>query len=190
MTPAARPLLSVAEAAKYLRDGQVIAYPTEAVYGLGCDPFNEQAVRRVLALKSRPEAAGLILISDLFERFELFVGPVDSAQLDRALATWPGPVTWLFPRAPGVPDWLAGAHASIALRVTAHPVCRALCAAFDGAVVSTSANPRAAEPARSADEVEAYFGNGIAGVLAGDLGVGQRPSEIRDLLSGAQVRAG
>lgn len=186
----ARPLLSISEAVQCLRAGRVIAYPTEAVYGLGCDPTNEHAVRRVLDLKSRPEAAGLILIADGFERFEAFVGPTAPGLLDRALATWPGPVTWLFPRGDGVPDWLAGTHDTIALRVTDHPVCRALCTAFGGAIVSTSANPSGAEPARTASRVDEYFGNGIGGIVQGALGARDLCSEIRDLTSGRVLRSG
>ena len=184
------PLLSIDEAAQCLREGRVVAYPTEAVYGLGCDPSNQTAVQRILELKARPASAGLILISDRFDYFEPFVGPLEPAQLDRALATWPGPVTWLFPRGQGVPDWLAGSHGTVALRLTAHPVCRALCAAFGGAIVSTSANPRSAEPARTAECVAEYFGDALCGIVEGHLGDEQRPSEIRDLASGRVLREG
>jgi len=184
----APPLLSIAEAAACLRRGEVIAYPTEAVYGLGCDPASETAVRRILALKARPESAGLILIADSWERLRRYAGDTSEARLEAALASWPGPVTWLFPRAGGVPDWIAGEHRTVALRLTAHPVCRALCAAFGGALVSTSANPSSAPPARSAKQVKAYFGSGICGIVEGALGEQASPSEIRDLASGAVIR--
>ena len=183
-------LLTPIQAAQKLRDGAVIAYPTEAVFGLGCDPLNEGAVRRLLSLKSRPASAGLILIADRFERFEPYIEPVDPELMQTALAAWPGPVTWLFPKAPGVPDWLAGVHSTIALRVTAHPVCCEICEAFEGAIVSTSANPSSAEPARSAARVEEYFGSRLGGTVAGGLGGDDRPSEIRDLLSGKTIRKG
>ena len=183
-------LLSISQAVQCLQGGKVIAYPTEAVYGLGCDPRNESAVRQVLELKSRPASAGLILIADRFERFQIYIGTLDPGQLKRALASWPGPVTWLFPRGPGVPDWLAGSHPSVALRVTAHPVGRALCEAFGGAVVSTSANPGGAEPARSAQQVADYFADRLCGIVAGELGRSPRPSEIRDLATGRVVREG
>jgi L-threonylcarbamoyladenylate synthase len=183
-------ILSIGEAVQCLRHGGLIAYPTEAVYGLGCDPTNEAAVLCLLELKNRPAAAGLILIADQFERCEPFIGPLGPGQLDRALSTWPGPVTWLFPRGEGVPDWLAGAHRTIALRVTAHAVCRSLCAEFGAAIVSTSANPSEAEPARTPERVKEYFGEALCGVVAGELGDSQRPSEIRDLASGRIVREG
>lgn len=157
---------------------------------MGCDPTNETAVLRVLQLKKRPAAAGLILIADRFERFEPFVGSVSPVQLDRALASWPGPVTWLFPRGSGVPDWLAGTHRTIALRITAHPVCRQLCAGFNGAIVSTSANPSELEPARTPEQVQAYFGDSLCGIVEGALGESARPSEIRDLSTGRIIREG
>ncbi len=181
-------LLTVEQAAQCLKAGEIIAYPTEAVFGLGCDPCNEQAVRRLLQLKSRPLSAGLILIADSFQRFELFIGPVSEKSQQLAMSAWPGPVTWLFPRAANVPDWLAGNHDTIALRLTAHQTCRELCAAFAGAVVSTSANPSSAEPARSAGRVEDYFGSCLGGIVGGALGGEDRPSEIRDLASGAVIR--
>ena len=183
-------LLTPAQAAQKLRDGEVIAYPTEAVFGLGCDPGNEAAVRRILSLKGREASAGLILIADQFDRFETFISPVSPDLMDTAMAAWPGPVTWLFPRADSVPDWLAGSHPTIALRLTAHPVCQEICAAFGGAIVSTSANPSSAEPARSAGRVEEYFGSYLGGTVAGGLGDEERPSEIRDLVSGKVIRSG
>jgi L-threonylcarbamoyladenylate synthase len=182
-------LMSVSRAVQCLREGRVIAYPTEAVYGLGCDPRNETATRRLLALKNRPAESGLILIADTFDRFESFIRPVTRDQEALARSTWPGPVTWLFPRADNVPGWLAGNHETIALRVTAHPLCRELCAAFGGAIVSTSANPGGQEPARRAEQVEAYFGAALCGVVAGRLGSEERPSEIRDLATGRVLRA-
>jgi L-threonylcarbamoyladenylate synthase len=181
-------LLTVGEAAQCLRDGEVIACPTESVFGLGCDPGNETAVRQLLSLKGRSASAGLILIADSFERFETYTAPVNRVLRLRAESSWPGPVTWLFPRAKSVPDWLAGNHDTIALRLTAHPVCRAVCAAFEGAMVSSSANPSSAEPARSAGRVEEYFGSFLGGIVEGALGGDENPSEIRDLATGAVIR--
>jgi L-threonylcarbamoyladenylate synthase len=180
-------LLSVEQAARLMREGGVVAYPTEAVFGLGCDPRNEKAVRRILSLKQRDVAQGLILVGSQFEQFADWVAPCDP---DPALATWPGPVTWLFPKAQTVPDFIAGRHTTLAIRVSAHPVCRALADAFSGPVVSTSANPHSAPPARSAGEVESYFGSFIDGIVAGALGGREACSEIRDLSSGEVLRGG
>ncbi len=188
LTPLLTPLLTIEQAADCLKMGKVVAYPTEAVYGLGCDPANEDAVRSILTLKNRGEAAGLILIADRFDRFSAYVQAVPSEQLAMALATWPGPLTWLFPRARAVPDFLAGKHDTIALRVSAHPTCRSLCAAFGGAIVSTSANPSGAPPARGPTEVADYFGGALAGIVEGALGDQTRPSEIRELATGKTIR--
>jgi L-threonylcarbamoyladenylate synthase len=185
---AKRSLLTVDQAARCLHAGEIIAYPTEAVFGLGCDPGNEQAVGRLLHLKNRPVSAGLILIADCYQRFEPYIAPVSAELQALAMSSWPGPVTWLFPRADSVPHWLAGDHDTIALRLTAHPTCRELCAAFAGAIVSTSANPSCAEPATSAARVEEYFSSYLSGIVSGALGGEERPSEIRDLASGAVIR--
>jgi len=183
-------LLDTAQAVELMHAGQVIAYPTEAVYGLGCDPRNETAVRKLLALKGRHESAGLVLIASEFAQLRSWVADVSQALLDRAMQTWPGPVTWLFPRAEGVPDFVAGRHATVAVRITAHVPSRQLCTAFGSALISTSANPTTDPPARSVAEVRKYFGAGLAGILDGELGDGRKPSEIRDLASGSIIRAG
>jgi L-threonylcarbamoyladenylate synthase len=182
--------LDTASAVEQLREGKVIAYPTEAVYGLGCDPGNEAAALTILALKGRQAKAGFVLIASRFSQLEPWIADVDETLVERAMSAWPGPVTWLFPRAPQVPDYIAGSHPTVALRITAHGPSRALCDAFGSALVSTSANPSTQEPARSAEQVNAYFGGRIAGILEGSLGDSAKPSEIRDLLSGNVIRRG
>jgi len=181
-------LLDTTEATDCLRNGQIIAYPTEAVFGLGCDPRNEAAVHQLLSLKHRPVSSGLILIGSSYSQFEPWVAGVSDALLEQATDSWPGPVTWLFPKAGGVPGFLAGTHDTIAIRVTAHAPCIDLCDAFGGPLVSTSANPHSSPPARSAGEVEDYFGPFLGGILAGPLGGRMATSEIRDLQTGRLVR--
>jgi len=183
-------LLDTAAAVEQLRAGHVIAYPTEAVFGLGCDPANEAAVRSLLSMKNRHESAGLVLIASSFSQLRHWIAEVDEALIDKAMQTWPGPVTWLFPRADNVPDYVAGQHDTIAVRITAHGPSRALCDAFGGALISTSANHTTAEPARTATQVHEYFGSTLAGILDGELGDGEKPSEIRDLVSGRIIRGG
>jgi len=180
--------LDTAGAVELLRAGQIIAYPTEAVFGLGCDPGNEPAVRKLLSLKGRPESAGFVLIASRFSQLQPWIANTDEALVDKAMQTWPGPVTWLFPRAQNVPDLIAGKHDTVAVRITAHQPSRALCDAFGAALISTSANHTAARPARSATEVDDYFGTDIGGILAGPLGGAEQPSQIRDLASGKILR--
>jgi L-threonylcarbamoyladenylate synthase len=178
----------VASAVAALRRGGVIAYPTEAVYGLGCDPANRDAVARLFELKQRPPEQGVLLIAADFSQVEKFIGVVPADALARARATWPGPHTWVFPRSPSAPPWLAGAHAGIALRVTAHAPAVDLCRAFDGAIVSTSANRHGAPPARTAADVRSAFSSELAYILDAPTGGLERPTPIRDAVSGGIFR--
>jgi len=173
-----------------LRGGGIVAYPTEAVYGLGCDPLQGQAVARLLALKGRAAQRGLILIADRLEALERFVILPPGEAGARVRASWPGPVTWILPARAGVPWWLRGPRPGLAVRVTAHPPAAALARAFGGALVSTSANRSGRAPARSALAVRRQLGAGVDLVLSGPLGGRRRPSEIRDAISGQVVRRG
>ena len=119
-------------AADLLLMGGIVAYPTEAVYGLGCDPLNRAAVYRLLALKRRPVDKGLILIASRFDQLRPFVQPVDDDVRQRLDDTWPGPNTWLLPARTDCPAWLRGRHRTLAVRVTAHPLAAALCDAWGG----------------------------------------------------------
>lgn len=177
----------IAEAAALLRTGGVLAYPTEAVFGLGCDPDNRAAFDKIFALKQRPPEQGVLLIAADFSQIADWIAAPPEA-IARAQATWPGAFTWIFPRTSRVPDWVAGGHGGIALRVTAHPAAAALCRAFGGPIVSTSANVHGQPPARSAREVEAMFSTGLDGVLHGETGGLQRPTPIADAVSGAIIR--
>jgi len=171
-----------------LRRGGVIAYPTEAVYGLGCDPFDHAAVARLFELKQRPPQQGVLLIAADFAQLEKFIGSVPAQALARARASWPGPHTWVFPRSAATPAWLAGGHEGIALRVTAHPLAAALCRAFGGALVSTSANRHGEPPARESATVRSAFGTQLAYILDGPTGGLERPTPIRDAVSGEVIR--
>lgn len=172
-----------------LAAGGVIAYPTEAVWGLGCEPLNAHACRRVLSLKRRPRAKGFILIASDFAQVTPFLAHVSKPKLRRAFDTWPGPATWLLPAAAWVPPYLTGGRDTLAVRVTAHPVARALCEAYGGPIVSTSANVSGRAPARSALQVLRRFGQSVDYILPGAVGGLKRPTPIRELLSNTLVRA-
>ncbi len=178
-------------AAVLLHGSGVLAYPTEAVFGLGCDPHDPHAFERVFALKQRPPAQGVLLIAADFEQVARYIdlAAVPEIVLREVRASWPGPHTWIFPRTTEVPAWVAGGHAGIALRVTAHAPAAGLCRAFGGALVSTSANPHGKPPARDAQTVADYFGDALDAVLDAPLGNAARPTPIRDALTGAIIRA-
>jgi L-threonylcarbamoyladenylate synthase len=179
----------VRRACACLKRGGVIAYPTEAVFGLGCDPLNEAAVRRILALKRRSWRKGLILVGAEFSHIAPFIAPLAPHLYQQILATWPGAVTWLLPVNVRTPRWICGLHDSVAVRVSAHAQTAALCHAWGGALVSTSANPEGCVPARQHRRVSAYFGQNLDMILAGATGGAAKPSEIRDGRSGRIVRA-
>jgi len=169
--------------------GGVIAYPTEAVFGLGCDPLNARAVARIFAIKQRDAAKGLILIASGIVQLEPFM-QLDDTMRKALLKTWPGPVTWVVPAAPGVPEYLSGGRDTLAVRVTAHPVARALCETTGLALISTSANLSGHSPLRSPPAVRRLLGNKVDYVVPGAVGGLKKPTEIRDARTGQVLRAG
>ena len=175
------------QAARYIHEGKVIGYPTEAVYGLGCDPLNPFAVTRLLNIKQRPMHKGLILIAADIEQLLPFVHIDNEEQIAPALDSWPGPFTWLFPARPGTPYWLTGEHNSIAVRVTNHPVARQLCLEADTALVSTSANRSQQQPARTALQVRMKC-PATDFIIHGEVNKNARPSVIKDLITGKVIR--
>lgn len=185
MTPSA---FQLGIAARIVATGGVIAYPTEAVWGLGCDPGDADAVARLLALKQRDPAKGLILVAAEIGMFAPLLAGLAPALRRRLEATWPGPVTWLVPHCGRAPAWIAGRHATVALRVSAHPVVVRLVRAVGTPLVSTSANPAGRRPARNALDVHRYFADAVDYLLPGTTGGHQQPTEIRDLETGAVVR--
>lgn len=176
-------------AARAVRAGGVIAYPTEAVFGLGCSPIFPEAVERVLTLKRRPPGKGLILVAADVGQLQDLVDLDAVPDPEAVLASWPGPVTWILPARPGVPGSLTGGGPGMAVRVSAHPAVQALCR-LTGPLVSTSANPDGAPPARSLYRVRVYFGAALDYILPGAPGGRRSPSEIRDAISGRILRRG
>lgn len=172
-----------------LGHGKVLACATEAVWGLSCDPLNQRAVERLLQLKQRPVEKGLILVAADESQLEALLAPLARGQRETLSASWPGPNTWLVPHGGAVPAWVSGEHATVAVRVTAHAGMAALCRAFGGPLVSTSANPGGEPPATNAEQVLRYFGESLDGWLPGELGDSSRPSTIRDLATGQVIRA-
>ncbi len=176
-------------AARVIRAGGVVAYPTESVFGLGCDPLELPAVERILTGKGRPADAGLILLADDYRRLEPFVAP-SPTERRRMLETWPGPVTWVCTASEAAPPWVTGGRGTIAVRVTAHETATELCRASGMAIVSTSANRSGRPPCRSALQVRMRMFAEVDYVLPGQTGGRARPSEIRDARTGTILRAG
>ena len=173
-------------AARILKQGGIVAYATEYCFGLGCDPFNRNAVMRLLRIKRRPVRKGLIVLAADTAQLAPYVETTPAP----VLATWPGPHTWLLPTRPGVPGWITGRHARIAVRVTAHAQAAALCHAAGMAIVSTSANRGGEVPARTDREVSRRFGKLVDYILPGYVGDASAPTPIRDAVTGKLTRAG
>jgi L-threonylcarbamoyladenylate synthase len=177
------------QAVRCLWAGGVIAYPTEAVWGLGCDPWQEAAVCRLLQIKGRPREKGMILVAADMGQIAPLLQSLTPGQFAKLRLNWPGPVTWLLPD-PGqwVPDWVRGEHRSVAVRVSAHPLVQRLCSAFGGPLISTSANLAGRQPARSRLQLQVQLGGELDAIVPGALGGRLQPSAIRDLISGQQLR--
>jgi len=176
------------QAIRILTAGGIIAYPTEAVYGLGCDPLNEKAVARLLALKQRPWQKGLILIAADYTQLAPFLEPLTPNIKKRVFSSWPGAVTWLLPAKSEISPLLRGQSSKLAVRVTAHPPTIKLCQHWGRALVSTSANISTRQAAKTAFKVRHIFCDRLDYIVPGAVGKRQRPSEIRDALTNSILR--
>jgi len=184
------PVLDIPAAAALIARGGVVAYPTEGVWGLGCDPLDRDAVTRLLDIKQRPVDKGVILIAGALAQLNAIVdwtGLPDDART-RVTDSWPGPNTWVVPARADVPAWITGAHASVAVRVSAHADVVSLCAAFGGALVSTSANLTGEHAVADRDALDGRLLARIDGLLDGRTGGRTGPSTIRDALTGDVFR--
>ncbi len=181
--------MPIAKAVAIMNEGGIIAYPTEGVFGFGCLPDSQRAVERILAIKGRSAAAGLVLIAANVEQLDGWAVLPDDLDPERLKCTLEKPVTWLLPASPEVPFWIRGAHQTIAMRLTAHPVAKALCEAAAAPLVSTSANKSGRPPARNQFILRRQFHELVDYFVPGKTGTGGA-SEIRDLQSGKVLRPG
>lgn len=182
------PNFRLRQAVHILCSGGIVAYPTEAVWGLGCDPWNEAAVLQLLQLKQRRESKGLIMVAASIGQLDWLLHDLDVPQRARLELSWPGPITWLIPHRGRVPPWVCGDFDTVAVRVSKHPPVVQLCASFGRPLISTSANIAGRPAAVRRLQVQRYFGAGVDYLLPGNLGGEQSPSMIRDLLSDTIVR--
>jgi L-threonylcarbamoyladenylate synthase len=180
--------LKLQRAVAILRAGGVIAYPTETVWGFGCDPLNERAVARLLNLKGRSVEKGLILIGASAEQFSDYLDELEPAMKSKFTASTCRPTTWLVPANSRVPSWIKGDFNSVALRVSTHKLVSDLCLAFGSPIVSTSANKSGYPTPPQPWPLRKFLGNGLDYILPGILGEASGPSEIRDLISDKRIR--
>lgn len=178
------------EAVSVVTQGGVIAYPTEAVYGLGCDPDNDAAIEQLLSLKQRPWQKGLILVASQFEQLLPYIdeSQLTGEMINAAFDRWPGPFTFIMPVNPSVSKLLCGDFNSIAVRVSAHSGVRRLCDALNKPLVSTSANLSGQAPAMNQQEIITQFDGKLAALIEGELGGHESPSNIIDIKTGQVLR--
>ena len=174
----------ISQANDIIRSGGVIAYSTETVLGLGCDPYNENAVNRILWLKNRAVESGLILLVSNIKTMQLHTQTLSDTQISCIESTHN--TTWLIPPHPDTPKWIVGNHQNIAVRITNHPIAHKLSASSDG-IVSTSANMSSYKTLNTSEEIRDWFGPHLDYVIISEPGSGV-PSEICDLLSGKKLR--
>lgn len=178
----------IKQAVQYLHEGKTIAYPTEAVYGLGCNPFDEKAVANLFHVKQRPIEKGVILVAGSVEQIMDWVSLYDTPWQESVLDSWPGPVTWVLPLKKSMPDWITGGRDTVAIRVSSHPIIQELCNQFGGPIVSTSANLTNQPPAKSCEQINQIFKNTVWCISA-ELGNLKHPTQIKDAKTGQVLRA-
>lgn len=181
---------NLAQAVSALKRGEVIAYPTEGVFGLGCDPDNPQAIKKLLAIKQRAKEKGLILIAGSFEQLSPYVDidTLSESRRQQIFASWPGAVTWVLPTSEKTSDWVSGKFDTVAVRVTDHRQVINLCQSFGKPIISTSANLSGQKAALCYEEVVAQLGDRLDTILQGKTGGRKKPSKIIDGRSGQVFR--
>jgi len=160
----------ITAACNAIKAGGVIAYPTEGVFGLGCDPTNENAIEELLSLKNRDIDKGFILIASSRQQLSPFIGMLSTAIEKKLNKSWPGPVTWILPCSEHAPSSVTGGKTTIATRVTNHKIASALCDEFNSAIISTSANISGNPACTNAHEVSEVFGSKLSYILDHQVG--------------------
>jgi len=175
------------EAAKFLKNGKIITYPTECIYGIGCDPFNEDAVNKIYQIKKREKNKPMIIVASEIEQIGKLV---DITLLtDNVKKSWPGNNTWIIPSLDSCPKWLVNEeNRSVAIRVSSHPVISQICRAFSKPIISTSANISLEKPIKKFENLLEVFEDKIDFFTKGELGDEVRPSVIREMQSGKILR--
>jgi L-threonylcarbamoyladenylate synthase len=170
----------VQQAADMVRSGGIVAFPTDTLYGLAVDPRNDQAIARLYEAKARDPGIAVPLIAGSLDQ-ALDAAALTAADLRLARAFWPGPLSIVVPASPMISATLLGPEATVAIRVPAHAVARALPLALGCAVTATSANISGTPPARTASDAIAALTNRIDAVVDGGAAPGGPPSTIVQL---------
>jgi len=167
-------------AAHHVRHGGVIVYPTETVYGLGCDPFNEPAVDYLNFLKQRTPEKGLILLAGSLQQLELCIDIPDDPCRAKILSN-EQPTSWIVAAKNNLPSWITAKNGSVAVRISKHPVVTQLCSLLGFPLVSSSANPGGGKPAENMLQIQNYFHNQVHTILTSNIPASGTPSTLKHL---------
>jgi L-threonylcarbamoyladenylate synthase len=169
--------------------GAIFGYPTDTIWGFGCHPLIARSVDRILQIKNRNPAKGLILLSSKLEYCAAYVG-LDCEQLEPVRSSTDHPTTWLVPASRECPIWIRGNYPTVAIRITRHPFLKFLCDQLEAPIVSTSANRSSKATVRNSLQMRKQFGEELDFIISGFATGSNRPSEIKSLLSGTILRSG
>jgi L-threonylcarbamoyladenylate synthase len=178
---------AIRHAAHQIRHGGVIIYPTDTVYGLGCDPMNSDAVDYLNTLKQRNPDKGLILIANKLEYFSDYIKELNQEDQVKVKQT-KTPTSWIVPAKESTPLWLTGNNQTLAIRITQHPIVSELCNQLHHPLVSSSANPNKKKPAVNALQLHKYFHDKVYAMLVADNEHDTQPSSIRILDNNLMIR--
>ena len=179
----------IQQAATIIKNGGVISYPTESVFGLGCDPMSELAVNKILQLKQRNIEKGLIIVAANLQQLNYYIEITE--QEKQKILNEKNAVTWLVKKSKQAPHWVHGNHTKIAIRISRHPTVVSLCNEINQPIISTSANPAGLTPATSKQQSMDYFSNGVDLYLddsSGSSDSSGQPTQIKDIESDAIIR--
>ena len=175
------------EAVRFLKTGSVICYPTEAVYGLGCDPWCETAVNEIYKIKNRTKDKPFLLVASSVEQLNKLVNIKKIT--DEVKNSWPGHNTWLIPSKLSTPKWLVNSKTNlIGVRVSNHPVIIEICKKFDSPIISTSANKSHETSINNKQDVINMLSDNIDFLVDGNLGNEKKPSIIKNMITNKIIR--
>ena len=177
---------SIRHAANIIRRGGVLAYPTDTIYGLGCDPGNRDAVERINRIKNRPLSKHFILLAGSIEQLDPLLDIDDLQQKKIMQAT--KPTSWIVKASRSAPAWLTDSDHQLTIRISQHPLVKRLCQRLGHAIISTSANPSGRHPAKNSLQIQQYFHSSVDKILASHTQLTARPSTIIRLSDNCIIR--
>lgn len=174
-------------AAAVIREGGIVAFPTETYYGLGVNPFDSDALRRLFKVKQRPRSKAILVIIDEIAQLSQLIAEFPEPYRPLIDLHWPGPLTLVFPALYSLPELLTGGSGTIGVRMSSSVTAAGICRASGIPVTATSANISGEPPSTCIDDVLRYFNHGIDLVIDGGKNAAPQCSTIA-AMEGGRVR--